>query len=97
MTDRDKQDIHSDDTDGEEDVRAEFLLPKSGLKNASKRNQKIYSNVMKTLLNIIYLCIKTSSYEELQVQEKLIIQLVVYLSTDQSIRNREKENLFVRP
>ena len=95
VTDRDKEEIHSDESGEDSDLRAEFLFPKAGPKGASKRNNKLYSNVMKTLLNIIYLSIKTSSYEELQNNEKLITQLVVYLTTDQSIRNREKETLFV--
>ena len=50
---------------------------------------------IKTLLNIIYMCMKNMTFEEFQTNEKLLLQIGVYLGTDLSHKSRDRELMFV--
>ena len=104
MTDREKEEIHSEDSDQDDpSPQAHNVMNKShaggGIyyqKSAMHRKtQKSYSKIIKTVLNIVYLGLKGKPYEDLQSHEGLLTQLIVYLNSDLSSKSRDKELIFV--
>ena len=96
MTERQREDCISDDsTDILYRERPDIPLPKNNSKAILKKLMKTYLKCIKLLLNILWISLEDASYDKLQTNERLLVQLCVYLSSDMSIKNREKESLIV--
>jgi hypothetical protein len=75
--------------------KLDIPLPKHNQKAVLRRQMTIYSKSIRILLNILWISLEDASYEQLQAHEKLLVQLGLYLSSDMSAKNREKESLTV--
>jgi hypothetical protein len=96
VTERNREEIGSEDSaDMNIGDHAEVPLPKNSQKLIHKKQMKTYSRNIKTILNILWICLDNSTYEFLQTNEKLLVQLSIYMATDMSVKNREKESLVV--
>ena len=95
VTDREREEIHSDDSLSESE-KIEIIPQQKSAKSNLKRIQRAYSKSMKVLLNIIYQGLVHATYDDLQNYEQLISQIVIYLSTDLSLKTKDKEMQFVR-
>lgn len=95
VTDRLRDEIHSDESMEAFGSKLDIPLPRSNQKKQLKRQMRTYAKSVKVILNILWICLEDASYEILQEHEKLLVQISVYLSTDLSLGMREKETLFV--
>lgn len=95
MTDRQRDEIHSDDSLEAFGTKLDIPLPKNSQKHQHKKHAKIYAKSLKIVLNILWICLEDSSYEHLQEHERLLIQLSIYLSTELCQATSSKETVFV--
>lgn len=96
VTERHREEAASDDSGdllyGEQ---VEVPLPKNSQKLLHKKQMRTYSKSIRVILNILWISLENSSYETLQNHEKLMVQLSIYMASDMSCRNRDKETLMV--
>lgn len=96
MTERNREEVLSDDSaDIGLGELADVPLPKNSQKLLQKKQMKTYSKSIRIILNILWVSLENSSYEVLQIHEKILVQLSIYMASDMSTKNREKETLTV--
>lgn len=96
VTERNREEAFSDDSgDLMYGEKLDIPLPKHNQKAVLRRQMTTYSKSIRILLNILWISLEDASYEQLQAHEKLLVQLGLYLSSDMSAKNREKESLMV--
>lgn len=99
MTDREQEELISDDSAiFETDKLSETSSYKSGQhsRNGNRKQSKMYTKNMKLTLNLLYLLLKDTDYTSLEGHESLYSQLVVYMTSEVSLRNMEREGVFVK-
>lgn len=98
ITDREPDEQNSDDSGlFETDKLSETSSFKSGQngKSGHRRHSKVYSKNIKLTLNLLYLALKDADYAWLEGHESLFSQLIVYMTSEISLRNTEREAAFV--
>lgn len=75
--------------------KVDIPMPKNNQKSLHRKQMKTYSKSIRIILNVLWISLENSGYDLLQATEKLLVQLSIYMASDMSGRNRDKETIMV--